>query len=941
MCAHLAVRIWSLVFVAQLALTSIAPAQQLVINEIMAAGQSILADEDGAFPDFVEIANVGPEAVNLAGWHLTDSAEKPLKWTFPARTIPAGGYAVVFASGRDRAPEVGALHASFSLKSGGEYLALATPGGAVVSSVTYPVQLPDVSYEPAGQRFFGEPTPGAANTTASLAIAAAPVFSEAHGFKTAAFQLSLSSNTGTAAIRYTTDGSEPTENNGALYSAPIQIKKTSVIRAAAFLDNAQPSPTVTRTYLFIDDIVTQSLDGKRPEGWPKKWGMNRVDYGLDPRIVTRAPAKNTIKDDLQTIPSLSIVTDLKHLFDATTGIYANPQSKGDEWERPMSIELINPDGTPGFQVNAGVRIRGGASRDAENPKHSFRVLFRKEYGAPELKYPLFGPDGAQNTSRFDIRCEQLVAWHHFPDPEADFLRDIYGRDTQGALGQPYKRGDFHHLYINGQYWGLYQTDERVTADYAAEYFGGDEEDYDVVKYDAESSFGTGFTDGTFGSWRRLFDAGAQGFVDNADYFRVQGLNPDGSRNRSYERLLDVDNLIDYMLAGIFICADDTPPAFGTQNNWYAVRSRKDDFGFRFFAHDWEISMRDALEDRVGEAPTVSPFEDGFVNEPGSTNPWHYWQAMRLNPEFRLRVADRVQRAMFNGGPLTTEVARARWQRRMDEIDRAIVGESARWGDARQEGIRPFKGARQVAAEWRGVQQKARSAAEDVIIIDPLPEPGPISGPGPRPGPRPEPTPTPTKKPKPFTRDDWFAAANDRVLNGFLVVRSEAMLQHLKAGGLFPTLAAPQVEPHGGPLPLDSRVTLVAPDMPSGGAAEVYYTTDGSDPRRIGGAVSSEARLYTQPFALVRQTTVKSRAKSGPEWSALAEVEFTPGVDYRDLRITEILYNAPGSGGALDRDYEFLELKNLGAAPLDLSGAKFTAGIDFTFPQGTSLTPGTS
>jgi hypothetical protein len=185
-----------------------------------------------------------------------------------------------------------------------------------------------------------------------------------------------------------------------------------------------------------------------------------------------------------------------------------------------------------------------------------------------LKFPLFGVAGAERTQKFDIRCEQLIAWHFFVDPQADFIRDIYGRDTQGSLGQPHKRGNFHHLYINGQYWGLYQTDERVSAEYAAEYFGGSDEDYDIVKFDADSDFGTGFIDGTFGAWRRLFEAGAAGFEDNAAYFKVQGYHPDGTRNPEFERLLDVDNLIDYMLAGIFITADDSPPSFGTQNNWY-------------------------------------------------------------------------------------------------------------------------------------------------------------------------------------------------------------------------------------------------------------------------------------------------------------------------------------------------------------------------------------
>jgi hypothetical protein len=83
---------------------------------------------------------------------------------------------------------------------------------------------------------------------------------------------------------------------------------------------------------------------------------------MDPRITQRPPYRKTIKTDLQTIPSLSIVMDPSDLFDATTGIYANPGERGPDWERAMSIELIQPGGEAGFQINGGLRIRGGGLR---------------------------------------------------------------------------------------------------------------------------------------------------------------------------------------------------------------------------------------------------------------------------------------------------------------------------------------------------------------------------------------------------------------------------------------------------------------------------------------------------------------------------------------------------------------------------------------------------
>lgn len=922
-------------------MSSLAVASPL-LTEFMAAGQSVIADEDGNFPDWVEIHNPDAAPLSLAGWHLSDNPAKPAKWTFPDVTVAPGGYLVVFCSERDPALPAAHPHANFRLNDGGETLALSAPDGGIVQLLTYPLQLPDLSHD--GADYLANPTPGAANDGVSVAIARAPEFSEPHGFKTAGFNLTLTSGTPGAKVRYTLDGAEP---NGASkpLTSPLRVAKTTVVRAAAFADGMRRSPVVTRTYLFKKDIVKQSLDGKAPAGWPRNWGANRVDYGLDPRIAARGKFASKLGAALTDIPSISIVMPLEELFDPTVGIYANPNEKGREWERAASLELIQPDGSAGFQINAGLRIRGGASRDTGNTKHSFRVLFRKQYGAEALEFPLFGAEGAQRTERFDLRCEQLVAWHYFVDPDADFIRDIYGRDTQRALGQPAKRGDFYHLYINGQYWGMYQTDERIGAEYAAENFGGSESDYDTVKinYDNDSTGGgTDFVDGTFGAWRRAVEMGFAGFESNENYFRIQGLNADGSKNPAFTPLVDVDNLIDYMLAGIFIAADDSPPAFGTQNNWYSVRSRKGKFGFRFFAHDWEISMYNGDDDRVGPQPTVNPFRNGFGGpveiardiisppepveglDPTSANPWHFWEAMRMNAEFRLRVADHVQRHFFNNGPLTRDNAIARWRARMDEINLAVIGESARWGDARQDDF----GDAFIRNEKRKGNVRVHALApgqdeDDGIIIDPPPRPTKPPGGGGGVG---EGT---KKRPKPFTRDDWLRACNENILDGFLANRTETVLGHLRAGGLFPAIPAPSAEVTGGVL-----VALASGIEPDDGTPpDIYYTLNGDDPRRVGGEVAPGAARYAAPFVVAKRTTLKARALHRGEWSALIEQVIEPGVDFSALRITEIHYNP-----ADPSESEFIEIQNTGASPLNLAGLRFSAGVTFAFPA-TQLAPG--
>ncbi len=721
-----------------------APLEPVRLNEVVAAGvPGGLADEDGDFEDWAELLNTGTAPVSLAGWSLTDEASTPAKWIFPARTLAPGEFLVVFLSKKNRAPTSGNLHTNFNLNLKGGALRLYNadnPRTLVSAFVPLPASQPGLSYgigTGGTARFFAVPTPGAANGgTEYLGITGAPVPSVAAGYFTAPFSLALTSATPNAFIRYTTDGTPPTTAS-ALYTGPLTISATTVLRATAFATNHAPSDVTTRTFLFLADVLNQSPTGAPPPGWPSSWGANRVDYGMDPEVIgPGAPYQSRALGAMQAIPALSIVMRLSDLFDPSTGIYANAGQNGDAWERPASIELLNPNGAPGFQEDGGLRIRGNFSRDANNAKHSLRMFFRERYGASKLDFPIFGPTGAEKHDVIDLRTSQDFSWAYLASEDATFITDSFARDLLGNMGQPTTRGEQYHLFINGQYWGNYNTEERVNPSYAAAYLGGVEEDYDVIKVD---SFNTQAAQGDFAAWTTLWNLTEAGVASDAAFQALLGNNADGTRNPALPIYLDAVNLCDYMLMNLIIDNRDGPTYIdgGVPNNFFAVRPRDGRAGFKFFAHDSEYSMFSVTSDITGPTTVGTSL--------GSSNARRMWDRCMANAEFRSLFADRVQKHCFGNGALTPAAQAAVWTQRAAQIDQAVIGESARWGDS------------------------ARST--------------------------------------PLTRDEHWVPRINYFLNSWFPTRTSNVIAQLQARGYFPTLAAPTVAPLPGSVAQGTVVTL--------------------------------------------------------------------------------------------------------------------------------------
>jgi len=489
-------------------------------------------------------------------------------------------------------------------------------------------------------QYFATATPGQFNSSGAVNIVADTKFSVDRGFYEAPFYVEITTETEGATIHYTTDGSMPSETHGKEYTGPILISKTTCLRAMAFKPGWISSNVDTHTYIFLNDVLHQPSD---PPGFPAYWGGTAADYEMDPYVVNHPNYKDEIKQDLLSLPTMSLVMDVDDLF-GPQGIYSNPWSSGPAWERPGSIELIYPDGRVGFQVNCGVRIYGGVGR--REPKKTLRLLFKRAYGPTKLNYPLFGDDA---TDRFDtiiLRAGFNNSWHGVYNQGPQYIRDEWIRRTQLEMGRLGLHGTFVHLYVNGLYWGLYNPTERCNADFGTAYMGGEKEDYDAL-----NSYPRNVVDGTADAWIAAQNIASAGVADEDGF-------------KALAQYVDIPNLIDYMILNFYGGNQDWD-----DHNWYAVRRRAPGEGWKFIAWDSER----VLESITGHNRTSI----GQYNKPS----WLY-KNLRANPEFRMLFADHAHKHLFHDGVLTPEKARARYKELADQIYGAIVCESARWGDCK-------------------------------------------------------------------------------------------------------------------------------------------------------------------------------------------------------------------------------------------------------------------
>lgn len=582
---------------------------QIVINEYSSSTSTFL-DEYKEESDWIELCNTSADEVDLKGWHLSDDKANPGKWTFPSVKIPAGGYLLVMASGKDltTVADSSYLHTNFNISSDGEAIFLVNAADSIVHQ-TDTLSIPCNSSRGLSLDstkswvFFAVPTPGAANTTKGYATSATTTvkFSPEGGFQSSALTVTLCTD-GNTPIYYTTDCTEPTACDSLLYTGPIAIDSTTVIRATTFNSNLMTGQPSTQTYIFPNrlhfldrNLVTGEVyhDTIRRQYLKPGIDTNMVyeiyinggdisEYVFDtlivynPHYVQEHPAQFKL-------PVVSLTTQPENLWDYNTGIYvfgpnadlsAEPYYGAnfhEDWERPVHVELYWTNGEKRLDQDAGMKIAGAWSRS--NYQKSFALHARNAYGKKYFDAKLFDELDITRFKSFVLRDSGNDCFvTHYRDAMITHLVAANNIDIQAY--QPVV------FYLNGEYWGILNIREKLNEYYVENHYP--HVDHDKVDILEGKGDGVTASEGTVDDYNALMD-----FIKSNDM----------AVDANYQKVvaqIDVDEYIEYLVTEIYGGNDDWP-----HNNVKMWKSQKNGGRWRWFLYDTDQSYHiwDRTEDR--------------------------------------------------------------------------------------------------------------------------------------------------------------------------------------------------------------------------------------------------------------------------------------------------------------------------------------------------------
>jgi hypothetical protein len=405
----------------------------IFINEVMAKNESFLADANGNYYDWIELKNNSDHDINLKGYSLSKDSDLQTKFVFSDYVLPANGFAVFFA---DAEVDVNGTsnYVPFTISASGErlYLCDVVCDELQIFETGFLEKNASSGLNENGERvFFDKPTPGEANSTVYVNRYSDPVKFSLNGGEISSGQsLMLAAEDG-AEIYFTLDGSIPTSSD-ILYVNPIKLDSSKTVRAIAIADGQSPSIVATQTYIV------------------------GVEHDL---------------------PIIALSTEPSYLF-GSAGMYLYPFN---DIEHPVHVEFYETDGLA-LSFDAGIEIAGNFSQAMA--QKSFAIRLRKEYGTEEINYPLF--DGNEVTS-----FKHILLRTSGQDQNMTKIKDAFiHRAVSNVLDIDVMDSRPCVVYINGEYWGLYNIREKVNEDYFASHYGVDPKKLDVLIWNGTAIAGS-------------------------------------------------------------------------------------------------------------------------------------------------------------------------------------------------------------------------------------------------------------------------------------------------------------------------------------------------------------------------------------------------------------------------------------------------------------------
>ena len=409
--------------------TTLSVNSQIVINEYSCSNMTGMTDNFGQREDWIELYNATGAAIDLTGYYLSDKASNLTKWQIPSGSIPANGFKVVIASKRDLVNGT-QLHPNFNLKqTRGEWIILTNPLGNVMDSIKI-VHMTKADHSVGRStngaidwKLFTTPTPGANNVGAQNFYEPKPVMSLAPGFYPGPRSVTITCSNPTATIRYTTNGSDPTAAS-TVYSGPIAINATTVVRAKAFGTNL-PSFNETNTY-FI--------------------GVNH------------------------SIPVVSV-----------SGQQVATLLGGSQIEPQGAFELFEQDGT--FMDEGEGHFNKHGNDSWAYPQRGFDFIMRDQFGYnSDLQHQIF-PDKTRDEFQRVILKPGASDNYPFENGGAH-IRDGFIHTLSVRADMLLDERTYRPcvVYLNGQYWGVYEIREKADDhDFTDFYFQQDKYNLQYLK----------------------------------------------------------------------------------------------------------------------------------------------------------------------------------------------------------------------------------------------------------------------------------------------------------------------------------------------------------------------------------------------------------------------------------------------------------------------------